>query len=193
MSVTKAKFKAPDIEGTVRQLADHMPRGKVWEAKLVEDSNLHAQMHGSSKPFNMAQVRIESLATEFAIDTTEQLIDEWEESVGLPDECLGLITDLDDRRTLVKERLRRNPTVKLEEFQDYVDRFFPGSGVILVPGADSDEFEYDLEFLFLGGINLKFILIAIVPLAAMIDETQLRCILEKIMPGNTVLIIVEGT
>lgn len=192
MSVTKAKFKTPDIEGTARQLADHMPRGKVWEAKLVEDSNLHAQMHGSAKPFNMAQTRIENLATEFNINTTVQLIGEWEESVGLPDECLGLIIDLGERRTLVKERLRHNPTVTLEEFQDYVDRFFPGSGVILVPGADFDEFEYDLEFLFLGGFNLRFILIAIVPLAAMIDETQLRCILEKIMPGNTVLIIVEG-
>lgn len=194
MSVTKAKFKTPDIEGTVRQLADHMPRGKVWEARLVEDSNLHAQMHGSSKPFNMAQTRIENLATEFNIDTTDQLIGEWEESVDLPDECLGLIIDLDERRTLVKERLRRNPTVTLEEFQDYVDRFFPGSGVILVPGADFTEgFEYDFEVLFFGGVNMRFILIAIVPLAAMIDETQLRCILEKIMPGNTVLIIVEGT
>lgn len=194
MTVTKTKFKPPDIEGTVRQLSDHMPRGRLWEAKLVEDSNLHTQMHGSAKPFNMAQVRIESLATEFNIDTTVQLIEEWETSVGLPDECLGVIVDLDERRTLVKERLRRDPTVTLEEFQDYVDRFFVGDGIILVPGADLDgfEFEYDFEVPFFGGTNMRFILIALVPPLSGVDEIKLRCILEKITPGNTVLIIIEG-
>ena len=53
MAVTTAIFKTPTVTQTTEQLADHMPLGRVWEAKNVVGSNLNGLMAGCAKPFNI--------------------------------------------------------------------------------------------------------------------------------------------
>ena len=163
MIVTTEKFKQPTVEETVTQLADHMPSGDAWASKLIEDSDIHSQMHGSAKPFNMTQGRIEDLSREFDINQTVELIEDWETSVSLPDVCLGPVSDLDERRILIIERLSKTPVVTLAEQQSFIDRIFPDLGVILIPGAEFFGFEYSLEMFFLGDVNERFIKYARIP------------------------------
>lgn len=205
MTVTEAKFEQPDIEGTVTQLADHMPEGKAWVAKSVEDSNLHSQMHGTSKPFNITQGRIEDLSREFDINQTVELIGDWETSVGLPDQCLGPVSDIEERRALVIERLAKKPIITLQEQQDFIDRLFPDLGVILVPGEEFFSFEYSLEMYFLGNVDARFIIVAVIPpqepffeydlefpFTGGVNQEKLLCILERITPANVLPLILEG-
>lgn len=205
MTVTPAKFAQPDIEGTVVQLADHMPSGDAWGAKLVEDSDLHSQMHGTSKPFNMTQGRIEDLTREFDINQTVELISDWETSVGLPDVCFGPVSDIDQRRDLIVERFSKTPIVTLAEQQSFINRLFPGLGVILVPGLEFFSFEFDFEMFFLGDIDARFIIVALIPpqepffefdfefnLTGGINEDELKCVLERISPANVLPLILQG-
>lgn len=206
MTVTEAKFKQPDIEGSVTQLADHMPEGKAWTAKSVEDSNLHAQMHGTAKPFNIAQGRIEDLSREFHINQTVELIGDWETSVGLPDKCFGPLADLQERRDLVIERLSKTPIVTLAEQQAFIDRLFSNLGVTLVPGVEFFSFEYSLEMYFLGNVDARFIIVAVIPpqepffefdfefsFTGGVNQEKLLCVLERITPANVLPLILEGT
>jgi len=205
MIVTAAKFAQPDIDGTVVQLADHMPSGAAWAAKLVEDSTLHSQMHGTAKPFNMAQGRIEDLTREFDINQTVELITDWETSVGLPDVCLGPVSGIDDRRALVVERLSKTPVTTLAQQQAFIDRLFPGLGVTLIPGAEFFSFEYTLEMFFLGDVDERFIIVALIPpqepffefdfefdFTGGVGQPELQCVLDRISPANVLPIILEG-
>ena len=204
MAVTKDIFKTPTQDGTTTQLAEHLPQGKAWEAKGVDGTNLRALVSGCAKPFNTTQKNIEVLCNEFNINTTTLLIDEWEESVGLPDDCLGPTSNLQLRRDAVIQRLRRTPFVTLQEMQDYVDELFPGAGIILFTGVEYYTFEYDFEMIFLGEIDEKFVIVAELPVqdpkfeyefeyqfTGAADQTKLRCILERVLPANVLLIIEE--
>lgn len=205
MTVTAIKFAQPTIESTVVQLADHMPSGDAWAAKLIEDSDLHSQMHGTAKPFNMTQGRIEDLTREFNINQTVELITDWETSVGLPDTCLGPVSGIDERRALVKERLSKTPITTLEQQQAFIDRIFPGLDITLIPGTEFFGFEYDLEMFFLGDVDERFIIVALIPpqepffefefefaFTGGINQVQLQCVLDRISPANVLPLILEG-
>lgn len=205
MTVTAQKFAQPNIDGTVIQLADHMPTGDAWGAKLVEDSDLHSQMHGTAKPFNITQGRIEDLTREFDIDQTVELITDWETSVGLPDVCLGPVSVISERRALVKERLSKTPITTLAQQQAFIDRLFPGLDIVLIPGIEFFGFQYDLEMYFLGDVDERFIIVALIPpqepffefdfeftFTGGVDQTKLQCVLDRISPANVLPLILEG-
>ena len=202
MAVTTQIFKTPTLEQTVNQLAEHMPTGKAWEAKFVTDSNMRGLVFGAAKPFNIAQSFIQLLADEFNINKTTLLINEWEKSVGLPDNCLGLSSDIVQRRENVITRLNKIPIVTLQEMQDYIDNIFPSAGIILFTGVEYYSFELSFEATFIGDLNTKFVIVAEIPqqdprfeyefeldFTGAVDNSELRCVLEKIIPANVVLII----
>lgn len=202
MTVTEQIFKSQDIEGTSNQLAEHMPQGKVWEGKRVDGSNLRGLVNGMARPFNLAQQKIEELAREFDINQTVLLIDEWEKSVGLPDECLVEVTDIEQRRQLVKDRLRKSPVVTIQELQDYVNAFLSDLTVTLYPGKPYYSLPYKLPQHLIGNVNKRFILVAEIERAGAdlpyklpqqlirgVDPSRLRCLINKVIPSNVLLII----
>ena len=70
MSVTEDIFKTPSLTQSANQLADHLPKGKAWESKYIDNSNLRGLIVGCSNPFNTVQSFIELLSNEFDIDQT---------------------------------------------------------------------------------------------------------------------------
>lgn len=204
MTAPLSILKAPSLDNTVIQLGEHMPRGKLWESKSIKESNLNSLMRGMATPLNILQQNIENLANELNVNKTVALIGEWETSVGLPDDCTGVVTDLNQRRADVKERLGKQKIVNLVELQAYVDRKFTDFNVTLKTGVDVFTFEYTFEIQFLGDVSDKFIIVAEIPpqgeqfeytfeyeLTGTIDQTLLRCIIEKVIPVNVVLVIIE--
>lgn len=202
MSVTKAIFKAPNTEGTANELASHMPDGQVWEAKYIDGTNMRGLVYGASNPINKTEQLIEILSEEFDINQTTLLIDEWENSVGLPDECFGVVTDIGTRRQLVLDRIKKSPFVTLAELQSFVNAFLDGIDVTLYPGKPYFSLPYRLPQHLIGDVNKRFILVAEVDrggeslpyklpqhLVRGIDEDRIRCLLEKVIPANVYLII----
>ncbi len=206
MTISKEIFKAPDKFGTGDQLADHMPRGQVWQAKNIDGTNLRGLVVATAYPFNLFQVKLEEFICEFDIRTTTKFIDEWEESVGLPDDCFGADTDTDiqSRRNAVIERYRKEAIVTLAEMQAYVDAIFGVGVVTLHNGTEYFGFERDFQATFLGNTNEKFVIVAEVLtqgtfferefediFTGAIDNVKINCVLIRVVPANVLIIFEE--
>jgi hypothetical protein len=204
VTVTAEIFKAPSIDGTADELAAAMPDGRVWQSKYIDGSNMRALVAGAAAPFNIAEQKVEELASEFDINQTTDLLGEWEESVGLPDPCLSGPQTTAERRAAIIERFRRIPVVTLGAMQSAVDALFPGAGIELFAGADYYGFELEFEYSFFGAANEKFVIVARVPsqvpffeydfeidLTGAINVDEFICYMNKIIPANVYLQIEE--
>ena len=195
-------LKTPTQEGTAQQLADSIPQGRAWGSKNVDDSNCRKLINSLAVVYNRVQQQIELLSDEFDILQTLELLPEWEESVGLPSECLGESETIQQRREAVVQRIKKDPIVTLSDFQNFLDGLFPGLGLKVIPGYEFYTFEYEFEIPFLGAIDEKFILVVTVPVSeggfeyefeiefeGGPDTVQLECILRKITPANVIILI----
>ena len=195
-------FKAPTQSETAQQLADSLPNGRAWASKNIDDSNARKLINSLAIAYNRVQQQIQLLSDEFDILQSIELLPDWEESVGLPGECLGEADTLEQRREQVIQRLRKTPIVTRADYEDFLTRLFPGLGIEVISGYDYYNFEYTFETPFWGDINEKFVLVVKVfvagdnfeydfemPFVGGPDTTQLECILRKITPSNVVIII----
>lgn len=195
-------FKAPCCPDTSQQMADDLPQGRAWGKRNDPESNTRKLINALSVAHNLVQQQIELLDDEYRIEQTIELLKDWEQSVGIPGECLGTSETLAQRRQAVIDRLGKMPIVTIEQMQAYVDALFPGLGVILYPGYEYYGFEYGFEVPFLGDISDKWLLVAAVPLSDAsfeyefemefeggVNTTQLECLLNKINPAPVYVII----
>jgi len=67
--------------------------------------NYRALIRGCATTFERFHERVDQLVLEYDPRRTTELINEWEESVGLPDECTAAATTLQARRAEVVARL----------------------------------------------------------------------------------------
>lgn len=195
--VLKTIFNAQSLEDAALTLSQHMPTGRAW-AVGVEDSNINRLITSLAKNFQTVEELIEELAREFDINQTFDLIEEWEESVGLPDNCLVTTGPIEERRSQVLQRLRKEPVVSIGQMQALVDEAFPGGNIVLYTGTDYFNYEYTYEHSYIGNINERFILVAEVPFTNEYeydyefnytsdqDTDKLRCIIEPILSANVV-------
>lgn len=144
------KFTAPTLEQTTRQLASNLPDGRCWEAKNLAGTNVYALISACGAEFREIQKQIETLAREFDVRLTDQLLPDWERSVGLPEECIGQFGTLVDRRNAVILRLRKIPFVTKQEFEQLAFDL-TGLSVTLVPGAEIEIFPLSFPLPFAVG------------------------------------------
>lgn len=86
----------------VAALRRHLPRGKIWEA--FYDSNFYKLLEGIAVEFGRVDARAEQLLLEMDPQTTTELIEDWERTVGLPDPCAPTPTTIEERRAAVTAR-----------------------------------------------------------------------------------------
>lgn len=91
-----------------RMLAKCLPDGKVWENKYNVDTNLGKLLLGLAAEYLRLSLLIGDISKEIDINQTSQLIEEWEKSVGIPDDCFVQSGSLEERR--------RNVLLKLTNF-----------------------------------------------------------------------------
>lgn len=144
------KFTAPTIEVAASQLASNLPDGRCWEAKNLPGTNIYATVSACGAEFREIQKQIEILAREFDIRLTDQLLPDWEKSCGLPEECIGQMNSLEDRRNAVIIRLRKIPFVTKEEFEQLAFSL-TGLSVTVVPGAEIELFPLSFPIPFAVG------------------------------------------
>jgi len=91
------------IEQYHRQLLSLLPRGKAWpkEAGTVISRLLRAE---ASQLAEIDRVAV-GLLNEFLPNLTFDLLEEWEQSVGLPDACTDLGSTIQQRRAAVVNKV----------------------------------------------------------------------------------------
>lgn len=144
------KFTAPSQEEATRQLASVIPDGRAWQAKHLAGTNMNALISACAAEFREIQKQIETLAREFDVRLTDQLLPDWEKSCGLPEECIGQLASLTDRRNAVILRLRKIPFVTKEEFEQLAFDL-TGLSVTILHGADVELFALDFPLRFATG------------------------------------------
>ena len=76
-----------------------LPRGRIWHRALglVQDADILALMPTWSR----LQERLNDLITEIFPCTTDELLPEWEATLGLPDPCVGPLDTIQERQAAV--------------------------------------------------------------------------------------------
>lgn len=197
-------FGVPKEEDIIRFIANHLPSGRIWDAKHVEDTNIYKILKALYISKKILLEKIEELALEFPIDSSILLLPDWEKSVGLPTNCVDTsLWTLTQRRENVKRRIRKVPIVTLEEVQSYLNIYFPDLKLSLIKGYDVFGYEYTYQFNFYSGaINEKFILLVEVEQSwdntyeytyefeydSYIDTDVIECVLREVIPANVALL-----
>ncbi len=111
-------FSAQDKNAQARLLARHLPDGAVWENKYNSESNLGKLILGLASEYFRLSVLIEDVMTEIDINQTNDLILDWQQSVGIPDDCLPVSGSLEDQRRDILLKLTNYGGVQsAEEFE----------------------------------------------------------------------------
>lgn len=85
------------------QLRALLPLGPAWDPELVPEVDL--VLTGVAQEFARLETRAVAALNEMDLGGVSELVPEWEEVMGLPDECLGDNPAFEDRRLSVQQRL----------------------------------------------------------------------------------------
>lgn len=94
-----------DIQEYTRNLAHYFPQGKVWLAKNIQDTNFFNLILGLAEVLRDTDILIEDLREQFFPQNTTDFIEEWEATVGIPNDCLKVASDIETRRINVLGKL----------------------------------------------------------------------------------------
>lgn len=185
------------------KLAEYLPQGRAWESKFSRDSVLGGLLEGLGQEFYRIEVAIELLSNEFDIKQTTLLIREWEESVGIPDDCFNIDGDLQQRRDNVLVKIRDLGVRTAQDFVDVGALF--GAVVRIEPGAIHGVFPllFPIAFYDSGktakftmlvdqpGVREVFPILFPIPFSAGIGSI-IECLFLKLRPANVQIIFLYG-
>lgn len=137
-------------ENQAKRLADHWPKGLLWANKYNTSSNLGKIAVAVAAEFLRQETFTETLSKELDINQTIDLIERWEESVGIPDGCFSTDEDLNTRRLQILQKLISYGGVQTEsDFIDVAALF----GFIISVSRPGEETVFPLGFpiSFFGG------------------------------------------
>lgn len=97
--MAESKFSLEDYRDAVLRL---LPRGRAW--RRDSGSVLAAVVTGLANAFQRLDAAAQTLLVDAFPATADQLLPEWEQSLGLPDPCAGESPTLQQRRKQVQAR-----------------------------------------------------------------------------------------
>ncbi|KKL62500.1 hypothetical protein LCGC14_2184570, partial [marine sediment metagenome] len=104
-------------EEHAQALADFLPEGKLLIAKNIDSSIIRNLLRGVAKEYRRLECDIVEITVEHNINVTEQLIDEWERALGIPDDCFVVANTIEERRENVILKLASQGTQTEEDFE----------------------------------------------------------------------------
>lgn len=112
----------------------HFPLGIAWMAWREATKNAGKLMKSIASIYEDAWVFLNQVSIEIDYRTGEQLLNEWEVALSLPDRCLPSTGTLDDRRKWIGFRLNKKRWNTLQDWQDLATLF--GVNVRITPGYE---------------------------------------------------------
>lgn len=189
-------IKKQTLENMTNSLAQYLPNGFIWESKFVEGTNLRAFLKGLSGALINTECFLEIYSSQFIpIDTVEFILD-WEQALGIPDECfLGTGTNA-ERRADILIKLAQMGVQTEQDFLDLASTLgvditiengpevaaFPVSFPITL-FKDSQESIFTIIVTFNVATGESFIYDFAITFGD-IQKTKLECIFKKIIPTN---------
>ena len=104
-------------------IANFLPSGKALVSKFVQNTNLRRYLEAKSLEFKRLNDLFATFLEELDPRTTQIFLEEWESSLSIPDECIPLSTDDQDRRDNIVLKLSSLSVQTEEDFKNLADQF----------------------------------------------------------------------
>ena len=157
------QFKPTDIDRQGERIAKLLPTGKAWDGAIDTNTNMGKLLKSLGIELYRIELLIQTVNSELDLNRAIDLIREWEESVGIPDDCFEDITDttlsgLESRRKNILIKLRN---IRLQTAQDYIDLAAEfGETITVTPAMEIATFPLEFPIIFIGSTkSAKFTII----------------------------------
>lgn len=131
-------YRAQQIDDQSFLLASSLPHGRIWSSKWDETRVFGRLIKAFSQEIRRLFLRCQVLVVqELDITKTNQLILEWEESAGIPDQCFDRAASLIERRRRVEQKLNNfGDIITSADVVNLLAEF--GENIEIVPGNESN-------------------------------------------------------
>jgi uncharacterized protein YmfQ (DUF2313 family) len=153
----KTNFKPNTLETNTQVLANYLPTGILYTAKNIGESKLRKMLKALAHELTREQDKLYELSYEHKLDTTTNLIQEWERALGIPDDCFNTNQPIEIRR---KQIVAKFAKMNLLTEQDWIDlaKLF-GYDIRIIHPIEDSGFDYDLDFFFYTDKEARFVMI----------------------------------
>jgi len=188
-------------EALTNILAQYLRNDDLHASKNIEDANLRKLLLGLSVGFQDVNNNINILAKEGNVKEAEALIEKWEMTVGIPDDCLDNSGTLAQKRNNVLIKFAGLQGTLIQQFE-YVINLLGYSGIVVKSGINAISYPLTYPILYIGSEEEAAFTIVVVlppelspqvyPLLYPITYDsiipQLQCIFDKLKPANVQII-----
>lgn len=200
-------FEKRDVVQETDASVSYLPGGKPTQACGIDGSNLRGLFQGISQEW----VRLDELVNEasFELDpfTTTKLIEEWEDAVGIPDDCFTVEgIDIEQRQRQVIAKLAGDGTVTQADFERI--GAILGFDIKVFAGGELDTFDYTFPIIFKSPRARRFTMTVVINVIPGTNETfdyifpfvfgltttqALECYIRKLAPSNVLVEFIYDT
>lgn len=194
MTIKASEFDIKTPDENAQSLADLHPDGIFWEAKNIDGSNFRQLLIGLAGEIQRAQSYIQSVAEDYIPNLTNSFINDWENIVGIPDDCFTKngISEGDQSSDAGRRRdiLIKLSKMNLQTTQDYIDLAAAFNTTITINNSTGGFDQFNWEIVFQGATTTGWDYPWTIP-----DEIVwgspfqelIRCIFDKQRPAHTLL------
>ncbi len=189
-------------ENHVQALADYLPNGRLFEAKNIADSNFRQLLRGIAGELFTAQGYLNTLEQEYFPDQTTLFIEEWEQALGIPDDCFPGEGTISERRRDILLKLTSLGVQTVDDFYALAAIF--GEAVEIYPLINVAFPPYAVPFTPINEQQARFTVVVDgvgtvenfppydVPFDLFDDQNVLKCLFDKTIPENCTILYVTS-
>lgn len=145
-------FKPASLEDHQFLLASWCPEGRFWQKAFDANDPLGGLLQGLAMEFYRFQVLEQKLFGEMNIGKADELLVEWERSVGIPGECFRNTADIATRRIQIEQIFSKFGGVQTAADFVRVGAAF-GYDLNIVPGGTAGVFPLDFPIIFSSSVK----------------------------------------
>lgn len=188
----KADFNPANWDTQAFILASHFPVGRVWSKKFDPNSVLGKIIRGLAYEWFLIESFFRNVIDEMDVNTSLELLSDWETSVGLPDNTMTIGATLLQRREYVIARLTNFGGIQTAAQYEAAAAVL-GFIVTVTPGYTGGDPKINANSITItvltGGAGVSFPLPFPLPFSTGSEEL-LRAFFEAVCPATDDIIIV---
>ena len=180
-------------------LAQYLRDDNLHEAKNRDDSTLRKILLGLASEWLNFRDKINEVVNEYNPQKTTALIQEWEEFVGIPDDCIPVASTIEQRRLNVLLKLSGINVTTEKQFKNVASIL--GYNIEVSNGVSTSTFPLTLPFLLISEASAPFTIVITLPSSIKPNGFPLTfpftltsqqpaildCLFNKLKPANTQL------
>ena len=180
-------------------LAQYLRDDNLHEAKNRDDSTLRKILLGLASEWLNFRDKINEVVNEYNPQKTTTLIQEWEEFVSIPDDCIPVASTIEQRRLNVLLKLAGINVTTEKQFKNVASIL--GYNIEVSNGVSTSTFPLTLPFLLISEASAPFTIVITLPSSIKpsgfpltfpftLTSQQpaiLDCLFNKLKPANTQL------